>query len=84
MPYCGMTLCDWEQIGDEEDVRLNQQGDMIALRTGDGYTYRVYFNHTEDKAFFILEPRTPAHVKESIYTIINALGYEPVELDEED
>jgi hypothetical protein len=79
-----MTLCDWEEIGDEEDTRLNQQGDMIALNTSEGHTYRVYFNHTEDRAFFILESRTPAHVKESIYKIINALGYEPVELTEED
>jgi hypothetical protein len=79
-----IRLCDWEEIEDSEDVALNQQGDMIALRTEDGYTYRVYFNHNEDKAFFILEPRTPVRVRESIHKIINALGYEPVEIREED
>jgi hypothetical protein len=84
MPYCGMSICDWEQIGDNEDTTLNQQGDMIALRTTEGYVYRVYFNHAEDKAYYALEPSTPAHVKESICKIINALGYEPVEINEED
>lgn len=83
MPYCGMSLCDWEEIGDEEDVRLNQQGDMIALQTSDGFLYRVYFNHAEDKAFFLLDSNTPLETRESIYKIINALGYEPIEIDEE-
>jgi hypothetical protein len=79
-----MSICDWEQIEDDEDTTLNQQGDMIALRTTEGYVYRVYFNHAEDKAYYALEPSTPAHVKESICKIINALGYEPVEINEED
>lgn len=71
-------LCDWEEIGDEEDMRLNQQGDMIALRTETGDTYNVYFNHKEDKAFLSFPEETTDETRELVLKIINALGYEPV------
>jgi hypothetical protein len=78
-----IRLCDWEEIGDDEDVALNQQGDMIALRTESGDTYRVYFDHTKDKAFLVFENKPPESIKGNVFTIINALGYEPVEINEE-
>ena len=73
-----IRLCDWEEIGDEGDMRLNQQGDMIALRTENGVTYNVYFNHEHDKAFLSFPEETTDEIREIVFKIINALGYEPV------
>jgi hypothetical protein len=76
-----VRLCDWEEIGDDEDVRLNQQGDMIALRLATGETYRTYFDHDTDKAYIAIDPDTHESIKQMVFQIINALGYEPVAVD---
>ena len=77
-----ISICDWEGIGDDEDTALNQQGDMIALKTCDGSIYRVYFNHHEDKAFLAFDPNTPAETRDMVLKIINAFGYTPTEIPE--
>lgn len=73
-----IRLCDWEEIEDDYDQHLNQQGDMVALRHESGVTYNVYFNHQEDKAFLSFPEETTDEIREIVFKIINALGYEPV------